>query len=139
MQRFARLCGKPEWLDDPQLHPQKARDSNRDYARSAIAETMKTRNTADWIADLKAADIPCGPILSVAEAFAAPQAQAMGMVLEGALGNGTGVRLPGFPVKLSRTPPALRRAPPHLGQHNDEILSEIGLAGDAEARAALCA
>jgi len=139
MQRFARLCNKPEWLDDPRLMTQKARDSNRDYARAAIAATMKTRNTADWIADLKAADIPCGPILSVAEAFAAPQAQAMGMVLESALGNGTKLRLPGFPVKLSRTPPELRRAPPHLGEHNDEILAEIGLAGDSEARAALCA
>ena len=138
MQRFARLCGKPEWLDDPRLHPQKARDSNRDYARAAIAETMKTRKTADWIADLKAADIPCGPILSVAEAFATPQARAMSMVLEGELGNGTALRLPGFPVKLSRTPPELRRAPPHLGEHNEEILGELGLAGDAEARAALC-
>ncbi|MGH7006536.1 MAG: CaiB/BaiF CoA transferase family protein, partial [Alphaproteobacteria bacterium] len=71
MQRFARLCGKPEWLDDPRLGTQKARDGDRNHARAVIAEVMKTRKTADWIADLKAADIPCGPILSVAEAFAA--------------------------------------------------------------------
>lgn len=138
MQRLARLCGKPEWLDDPRLATQKARDTNRDYARGIIAEAMKTRKTAEWIADLKAADIPCGPILSVAEAFAAPQAQAMGMVLEATLGNGTPVRLPGFPVKLSRTPPSLRHAPPHIGEHSEAILAEIGLGQDAEARAALC-
>ncbi|MCW5771055.1 MAG: CoA transferase [Rhodospirillaceae bacterium] len=137
MEKLARLCGKPEWLDDPRLHPQKARDRNRDYARGVVAEVMKTRTTAEWIAALKAADIPCGPILSVAEAFAAPQAQAMGMVLESALPDGTTLRLPGFPVKLARTPPSLRRAPPHLGEHNDDVLAELGLADDAGARDAL--
>jgi crotonobetainyl-CoA:carnitine CoA-transferase CaiB-like acyl-CoA transferase len=139
MQKFARICGKPEWLEDPRLATQKVRDRNRDYARAAVAEVMKTRKTADWIAALKAADIPCGPILSVAKAFAAPQAQAMNMVLETELARGGRVRLPGFPVKLSRTPPTLRHAPPHLGQHSEEILAELGLDQDAEARAALVA
>jgi crotonobetainyl-CoA:carnitine CoA-transferase CaiB-like acyl-CoA transferase len=137
MDKFARLCGKPEWLADPRLVPQKARDTNRDYARGVIAAVMKTRKTDDWIAALKAADIPCGPIYSVAEAFSAPQAQAMGMTLEADLAKGGHVRVPGFPVKLARTPPTLRRAPPHLGQHNAEILEELGLAANAEARAAL--
>jgi CoA:oxalate CoA-transferase len=139
MEKFAHLCGKPEWLADPRLATQKQRDTNRDYARAIVAEVMKTRKTAEWIEALKAADIPCGPIYSVAEAFAAPQAQATGMVLEAELGNGGHVRLPGFPVKLARTPPSLRRAPPHLGEHNEEILAELGLAGDAAARAALVA
>ena len=139
MEKFARLCGKPEWLTDPRLAAQKARDTNRDYARAVVAEVMKTRTTADWIAALKAADIPCGPIYSVAEAFAAPQAQAMAMTLEATLGKGGQVRVPGFPAKLARTPPSLRRAPPHLGQHNEEILQELGLASNAEARAALVA
>jgi crotonobetainyl-CoA:carnitine CoA-transferase CaiB-like acyl-CoA transferase len=137
MAKFARICGKPEWLQDPRLATQKARDTNRDSARATIAKVMTSRKTAEWIAALKAADIPCGPIYSVAEAFAAPQAQAMNMVLEAALGQGARMRLPGFPVKLARTPPRLRRAPPHLGEHNAEILAELGLAGDAEARAAL--
>lgn len=137
MEKLARLCGKPEWLEDPRLHPQKARDRNRDYARTVVAEVMKTRTTAAWIDALKAADIPCGPILSVAEAFAAPQAQAMGMAMDAALPDGTKLRLPGFPVKLARTPPSLRRAPPHLGQHNDDVLAELGLGENAEARAAL--
>jgi len=137
MEKFAHICGKPEWLKDPRLATQKARDTNRDYARAAIARVMTSRKTDAWIAALKAADIPCGPIYSVAEAFAAPQAQAMEMVLETTLASGGRVQVPGFPVKLARTPPRLRRAPPHLGQHNAEILAELGLAGDAEARAAL--
>lgn len=139
MEKFARLCGKPEWLADPRLVPQKARDTNRDYARGLVAAVMKTRKTDEWIAALKAADIPCGPIYSVAQAFAAPQAQAMGMTLEAPLAKGGSVRVPGFPVKLARTPPAMRRAPPHLGQHSEEILEELGLAANAEARAALVA
>ena len=137
MAKFARICGRPEWLEDPRLASQKQRDQNRDYARGIVAKAMTTRKTADWIAALKAADIPCGPIYSVAEAFAAPQARAMNMVLEAELGKGGCVRLPGFPVKLARTPPSLRRAPPHLGEHNEEILAELGLSGDAEARAAV--
>ena len=137
MEKFAHICGKPEWLKDPRLATQKARDTNRGYARAAIAEVMTSRKTDAWIAALKAADIPCGPIYSVAEAFAAPQARAIEMVLETTLASGGRVQVPGFPVKLARTPPRLRRAPPHLGQHNAEILAELGLAGDAEARAAL--
>jgi crotonobetainyl-CoA:carnitine CoA-transferase CaiB-like acyl-CoA transferase len=139
MAKFAHICARSEWLQDPKIATQKQRDTNREYARRIVAEVMKTRKTAEWIEALKAADIPCGPIYSVAEAFAAPQAQAMNMVLEMELGKGARVRLPGFPVKLARTPPSLRRAPPHLGQHNEEILAELGLAADTEARAALIA
>ncbi len=135
---FARECGRPEWMDDPRLATEAARNRNRDYARATVAPALKTRTTAEWIAALRAADIPCGPILTVAQAFAAPQAQAMGMVLETVLGNGAPARMPGFPVKLSRTPPTLRRPPPHKGEHGDEILREFGLADDAEAAAALC-
>ncbi len=137
MRAFAAACGKPDWLADPRLATHAGRTQNMAYARATAAEVLKTRRTGDWLAALRKADIPCGPILSVAEAFASAQAQAQQMILAATLGDGTPVKVPGFPVKLSRTPPALRRAPPHLGEHTDEVLREIGLAEDDEVRAAL--
>jgi formyl-CoA transferase/CoA:oxalate CoA-transferase len=137
MRAFAGVCGKPEWLADPRLASHDGRTANMAHARAIAAETLRTRKTADWLAALREADIPCAPILSVAEAFAAAQAVAQQMTLAATLGDGTPVKMPGFPVKLARTPPALRRPPPHLGEHTEEILRELGLADDEAVRAAL--
>ena len=83
---------------------------------------MKTKTTAEWLDGLRAADVGCGPILTVAEAFQSAQALAMDMVQKMKLADGTEVTVPGFPVKLSRTPTQLYRPPPRLGEHTDEVL-----------------
>jgi crotonobetainyl-CoA:carnitine CoA-transferase CaiB-like acyl-CoA transferase len=137
MAAFAQACGRPEWLADPRLATHEGRSANRDFARATVGEALKTRTTEDWIKTLRRADIPCGPILSVAEAFASPQAQALGMNLAMTLASGRPVTVPGFPLQLSRTPPSLRRPPPHLGEHTQDVLHELGLAEDDEVRAAL--
>jgi crotonobetainyl-CoA:carnitine CoA-transferase CaiB-like acyl-CoA transferase len=113
---FAPLCGHPEWVGDARFATMSARSENRLAVIAAVGAAMRQRTTAEWLAALEAADIPCGPVLSLAEAFAHPQAQALNMVLEEA-----GMKMPGFPLRFSRTPMALHRPPPQLGQHQDEI------------------
>jgi len=128
---LAKACGCPEWLDDPRMNSNAARAANMPYVRETVARAIAKRPTAEWLAELRAADIGCGPILTVAEAFQSAQALATDMVQRMRLADGTAVTVPGFPVKLSRTPPVLRRPPPLLGEHTEEVLGAIGLAGAA--------
>lgn len=122
---LARLCRHPEWLEDPRLNSNRARMRNKDLVRELVEQATPVMTSAEWIAALRAADVPCGPILGVKEAFESPQARALDMILETSLSSGEPVAMPGFPVKLSRTPTGLRRPPPHFGEHTEEILSGL--------------
>jgi CoA:oxalate CoA-transferase len=115
-EKFAALCNRPDWPGDPRFATLKTRSINRTALIAEVAVAMKQRGSAEWLAELEAADIPCGPVLSLAQAFAHPQAEALGMTLRSGA-----VIMPGFPLQFSRTPMALRRAPPALGEHQAEI------------------
>jgi crotonobetainyl-CoA:carnitine CoA-transferase CaiB-like acyl-CoA transferase len=78
--------------------------------------------------------VPAGPINDLAQVFDDPQVQARGMTVEVEHPRRRRLELLASPIKLSATPPLLRRAPPLLGQHSDEILDELGV--DAETRSA---
>src|ERR1700712_327794 len=97
-----------------------------DAQKEKLATLFASDTRDNWVARLAPADIPFGPVLSMAEAFAEPHAQHRQMLqhinhpLEG--------RIPqlGHPIKLSGTPCDIRSAPPLLGQHSAEILGEVG-------------
>jgi formyl-CoA transferase/CoA:oxalate CoA-transferase len=75
---------------------------------------------------LAEAEIPSGPINDVLTAFALPQSRARSMAVtveHPVLGP---IRQVGLPMKLSVTPGSIRTAPPLLGEHTDEILTELG-------------
>jgi crotonobetainyl-CoA:carnitine CoA-transferase CaiB-like acyl-CoA transferase len=125
-QRFCEALGVAELAADPRFASNGQRVVNRDALRPLLAERLRSRTRAEWQATLEAAEVPCGPILDVAEAFAAPQAQALAMDVQvdhpvlGALHQ------VGFPFAFERTPPSIRSAPPLLGEHSDEVLGELG-------------
>jgi crotonobetainyl-CoA:carnitine CoA-transferase CaiB-like acyl-CoA transferase len=101
---------------------------NRAALEPLVEAVTETRTRAHWLARCEAAGIPAGPIYTVPEAHADPHAQARGMVQElphPVLGR---VKTLGNPVKMSATPPALRRAAPMLGADTDAILREAGYA-----------
>ena len=128
---LAEACGHAEWLKDPRLNTGAARAANMPYVRETVARAIAGRTTAEWLRDLRAAGIGCGPILSVAEAFRSAQALATGMVQHMQLSGGGAATVPGFPVKLSRTPPRLYRPPPQLGEHTEEVLGAPDAPGAA--------
>ena len=94
--------------------------------RPLLAARFATRSTADWLAALDAADIPCGPINDVLAAFASPEAEALGMTVEQEHPAWGVIRQVGVPFQLSATPASVRTAPPALGEHTDEVLAELG-------------
>ena len=127
--QWPRLCaalGTPELEADPRFADNGARVRNRDALRPQLAQILASRPSADWLAALDAAQVPCGPVNDVLAAFASPQAVARGMRVEvehPLLGPMPQV---GLPYKLSATPASIRSAPPLLGEHADEILAELG-------------
>ncbi len=142
--QFARFCavaGHPEWATDPRFHTNSERVRHRDTLEALMQAVTRTRTTAQWIADLEHHAVPCGPINSVAQAFADAQVQARGLAVtqptSAAAQAATAVSSIGSvasPLRLADTLPVLHRAPPALGEHTDALLREWGWDADAIAR-----
>jgi formyl-CoA transferase len=92
-----------------------------------LEKSFATRSAADWIDILLAAGIPAGPILNYAQALASDHAVAREAVIQIDHPIEGKVKSIGFPVKLSETKQRVRLPPPLLGQHNEEILAELGI------------
>ena len=134
--KLAGLVGRPEWADDPRFARNRDRVEHRDMIDDLIQEHIKTRTRAEWIGDLDAAGIPSGPINDVAEALASPQTEGRGMVTEIGHPLAGMIKMLGLPILMEGTPASIRRPPPTLGEHTDEILTEL-LEMDAESIAVL--
>ena len=83
------------------------------------------RTTAEWVALLEQAGVPCGPINDLAQVFADPQVQARGLRLDLPHPLAGSVPQVASPIRLSETPVEYRKAPPVLGEHSEAILQEL--------------
>jgi crotonobetainyl-CoA:carnitine CoA-transferase CaiB-like acyl-CoA transferase len=122
--RFAETAGHGEWARDARYATNPARVANRETLDAAIAQALKGGKSASWIEKLRAAGVPCGPINSVGEALNDPHTLAREMVRSVRHPTVGEVKMVGVPFRLNGTPAAIRRAPPLLGQHTEEVLSE---------------
>ncbi|MDJ0935975.1 MAG: CoA transferase [Kiloniellales bacterium] len=125
-ERLVEVLGEPELAADPRFQDNRARMAHRMELAARLAEHFRTRNSAAWLAALDAAGVPAGPVRSIAEMQADPQALARGMVTEVAHSRLGRVRTLGAPVQFSETPGTLRRGAPLYGEHSRGVLSEHG-------------
>ncbi len=128
---FNMLCeaiGRPDLLKVPAYATNALRMENRERLIRDLETTFMQEDRDHWVDLLLEAGVPAGPISDFAEALQSPQAEARGTVMEIDHPVEGRVRSIGFPVKMSGTPQKVRRHPPLLGEHTDEILAELGLA-----------
>lgn len=135
-QRFCDAAGVSEWALDTRFASNAQRVCHRDILVPMVQQQLLQRDTDDWLACLKAAAVPCGPINTIDQVFADPQVQHRGLRVEMPHPLAPALPMVANPVRFSASPVHYRHAPPLLGQHTDEILTqELGL--DAAALAAL--
>jgi len=132
--QFARFCaaaGHPEWATDERFATNPQRVQHRATLVPLLRQTTVMRTTAQWIAQLEAAGVPCGPINRIDEVFADPQVQARGLRVEMPHAQAGTVALVANPVRLSASPVGYRLPPPALGEHSDEVLAQwLGLGAE---------
>ena len=137
--KFAAAIGKPDWPRDPAYATNPERVAHREALDEAIGVVLRARGADEWLALLSEAGIPCGRINSVAQALSDPHTAAREMVRTVSHPTAGEVRMLGVPIRFSDTPASVRRAPPILGQHTEQVLREtleLSEARIAELRAA---
>ena len=123
--KFAEVAGRVEWADDPRFLTNKLRVANRAALIPLIRQATVFKTTAEWVSQLEAAGVPCGPINDLAQVFADPQVLARGLAIE--LPHVLAGLVPqvASPIRLSETPVEYRNAPPLLGEHTEEVLQRV--------------
>lgn len=129
--KFAAALGHAEWAADSRFVKNSDRVVNREAIDALIIEALKRQTAESLISKLTTAGIPCGRINSVAQALSAPHTVARDMVRTVKHPTAGDVKVLGMPYRFSDTPPSIRRVPPTLGQHTEQVLgSELGLSAE---------
>jgi len=130
--KFAEVAGQPQWADDPRFATNKLRVANRAELIPLIRQATVFKTTAEWVSQLEAAGVPCGPINDLAQMFQDPQVLARGLAVSMPHALAGAVPQVASPIRLSETPVEYRRAPPLLGEHTEAVLGDVlGLGADA--------
>jgi crotonobetainyl-CoA:carnitine CoA-transferase CaiB-like acyl-CoA transferase len=135
--QFARYCqagGRPELASDPRFRTNPDRVRNRAGMIPLLEVMMLEKTRQQWIDELEAVGVPCGPINSIADAFDNPQVKARGLKIELAHPTAGKVPLVANPIKYSGTPLEYAAPPPLLGEHTEAVLRELGYAPEQIAR-----
>jgi crotonobetainyl-CoA:carnitine CoA-transferase CaiB-like acyl-CoA transferase len=123
--RFCSVTGFPE---DERYATNRARVTNYDTLKPALAATLGREARDFWIGRLKTAGVPCGSVRDLKEVFADPQTEARDMLVELEHAAAGMLKMTGTPLKFSETPGSVRMPPPLLGQHTDAILmNDLGV------------
>jgi len=130
--RWVKLVDKPEWLEDPRFATDALRGEHAELISDVMIAWTQARTSAEVLAELEAARIPCGEVLKPAETLVDEQVQAMQYLVQTQFpGLDQSYPMPRMPIEFSSSettvPP---QRPPLLGEHTQEILLELGFDAD---------
>jgi CoA:oxalate CoA-transferase len=132
------ILGVPELADDPRFNTGPKRTQNHALLEPLLEAAFRKRTTGEWLTELQAVEIPCGPINTVSRVLADPQVRARGMVQDVTQRRAGTIPIANTPIQLSRSETGISGPPPELGEHTAEVLREL-LGLDAAAVEALAA
>ncbi len=121
------VIGRLDLAEAPELANNAGRVKHVVMLDDAISQWTGQHPLDEVLARLNDGQIPAGKIYDVADIAADPHYRARGMILDGALPDGTPVQVPGIVPKLSETPGEVRSSAPALGQDTDEVLGGLGI------------
>ncbi len=135
---LARALDHPEWLEDPRFKTPAGRVKYADARLELMATVLRTRSSAEWLARLDAAQVPCAPVHTRAEIITDPQVRANNLLVESEHPHAGRMRQPRAAARFEHTPTEFRFPAPLLGEHTEAVLTEIGILAEqlAELRAA---
>ena len=125
-ERFCRALDLDELLGDARFSDNPTRVAHRKELVPVIEKRIASLSKSEVVRRLREANVPVGPINTLAEVFSDPVVRHLGLIAEVDHPTAGRVRAPGIPVRLSGTPPSVRTAPPLLGEHTDAVLRELG-------------
>ncbi|MDD9983388.1 MAG: CoA transferase [Gammaproteobacteria bacterium] len=120
------IANRPDLAEDPRFKTVPSRLAHIDAVYATLGELLAERTTAEWLEAFDAANIPSMPVNQPDDLVEDPHLAATDFwqtVAHSDLGT---LRFPDIPARFSKTPGAIRRVPPKLGEHSVEILAEIG-------------
>src|SRR5712691_9465380 len=123
---LARALEQPQFLKDERFKTPALRGENVEARLQITQDVLIGRKSAEWLDRLTRADVPCAPVLTRTEMIRHPHVQAMGIVEETEHPAAGRLRQSRAAARFSKTPTAIRRGAPALGEHTDEILGELG-------------
>jgi formyl-CoA transferase len=126
---WGRLCkalGREDLTEHPDFATREVRRKRRAEVNALIQGITEQMDTATLTAKLQAAEVPCGPIYTLDQAFADPQVQHLRLAQSVTAHDGKEIKLPRQPFSLSRTPSTIAVRTPEFAEHTDEILREFG-------------
>ncbi len=128
--RFAEAVDKGEWLEMDEFKNAKERLMNRDYLNKLIEEVTITKTSDEWVEKLEKVGVPCGPINSIDKVFDDPQVKHLGIAQSIDTIPFGQTELVGQPFNLSRSPSIMKQRPPEKGEHNEDVLLDLGYSSE---------
>ncbi|HET8567864.1 MAG TPA: CoA transferase [Candidatus Limnocylindria bacterium] len=129
-ERLCRALGREDLLEDRRFADNPSRVRHRDALVPQLERTIGALTKDEVVRRLREANVPVGPINDLGEVFTDPTVRHLGLIAEVDHPTAGKVRAPGIPVRMDGTPPSVRRHPPLLGEHTDEILGEVGFSAE---------